>query len=336
MSVLNLVKAQTAANGNILVWNPSKSSGGGWTWLHLLNSGSDLSPWGGPKAPGRNASAAVKRAHASFLASLQTRAKYLAGGSPVYGGEQANIVDVETVARSIRIVAEPITKTTLPQNGLWFPVAPENYEVAQSYDWEEIDIIGLGRTAHSGIKGLPVISVEAILPGSYDPAICLAINNQDYFVDPARWIKYVDSLASNMDVFRLVIGNRRTYEGLNDYIFNDYMRIDDVQWGEEAGTPFDRRVRIAFSGWRKQSVSFASGAYAVSAKVPKAHTVKKGEDYQDIAKRYYGSVSLWKYVALHNNAAKAKRVRSWTSKSSKKAYEISFTKKRIKLPRPKA
>lgn len=332
MSVLDLVKAQEAANGNILVWNPSKPEGAGWTWLHLLNASSDLTAWGGPKAPAASASAATKKAHATFLAQLIARAEYLAGNSPIFG-TSGTLVDVETIARSIRIVADPLTKTTLPANGLWFPVAPENYEVGQTFEWEEVDIIGLGRTAHSGVKGLPSIEVEAILPGSYDPAVCLAISSQDYFVPPAEWIEYVTKLASSMDVFRLVVGNRRSYEGLKDYVFNDLMRITDIRWGEQSGTPFDRKVRVSFSGWRKQSIRFTGGAYALARNIPKVHRVKPGQDYQDLAKKYYGDVGMWKAIAKHNKDFFSKKVRSWTSKKNKKSYEISFSKKQVKLPR---
>lgn len=348
MSVLNLTKAKSAPNGRILVWNPSKRGGSGWTWLHLLNSKSDLRPWGGPRAPQAGASAATKRAHATFLSQLRNRAQYLVlngpsgeeGGAPGEGyssrGSGGNIVDVESIARSVRIVSDSLTKTTLPAVGLWFPVSPESYEVSNTYDWEEVDIIGLGRTAHSGIKGLPSIQIEAILPGEYDPAYCLGITSQEYFQTPAQWIKYANELAERMDVFRLVVGNRRSYEGSTDYSFNELMRITEITWGEIAGMPFDRRIRVSFSGYRKQSIQFAGGAYALSRNLPKVHKVKKGEDYQDIAKKYYGDVSLWKYVADHNNDSFSKRVRSWTSKTRKQAYEISFTKKSIKLPRPRS
>lgn len=348
MSVLKLTKSRIAANGKILVWNPSKRGGAGWTWLYLLNSTSDLRPWGGPKAPGPDASATEKRTHATFLNQLIKRAEYLALSPPVAGGggggggegqppsAGANIIDVESVARSVRIVKDSLTKTTLPPEGLWFPISPETYEVANTYDWEEVDIIGLGRTAHSGIKGLPSIQIEAVLPGIYDPFYCLGITTDQYFKSPSEWIEYATTLAENMDVFRLVVGNRRSYEGSNDYVFNDLMRITEITWGEIAGMPFDRRIRISFSGYRKQAVQFAGGAYALATELPKVHRVKKGEDYQDIAKKYYNDVSLWKYVADHNNDSFSKKVKSWTSKTRKQAYEISFTKKSIKLPRPQA
>jgi len=348
VSVLSLTKARIAPNGRVLVWNPSKRGGAGWTFLHLLNSKSDLRPWGGPRAPQKDASAATKRAHATYLDQLVKRAEYLvlrpgpAGGGDGGGGEYspgrtgANIIDIESVARSIRIVSDSMTKTTLPAVGLWFPISPESYEIGNTYDWEEVDIIGLGRTAHSGIKGLPSVQIEATLPGDYDPSYCLGITSEDYFQSPARWLEYANELAESMDVFRLVIGNRRSYEGSTDYSFNELMRITEITWGEIAGMPFDRRVRISFSGYRKQSVQFAGGAYALSRDLPKVHRVKKGEDYQDIAKRYYGDVSLWKYVADHNKDSFSKKVRSWTSKTRKQAYEISFTKKSIQLPRPRS
>jgi hypothetical protein len=348
MSVLNLTKTKVAANGRVLVWNPSKRGGAGWTWLHLLNAKSDLRPWGGPRAPQAGASAATKRAHSTFLSQLIKRAQYLvlngpsgesgadAEGGYLPAGSGRNIIDVESIARSIRIVSDSLTKTTIPPVGLWFPISPESYEVGNTYDWEEVDIIGLGRTVHSGIKGLPTIQVEATLPGEYDPSYCLGITSEDYFQSPAKWINYAEELAERMDVFRLVVGNRRSYEGSTEYSFNELMRITQITWGEIAGMPFDRRIRIEFSGYRKQSIQFAGGAYALSRELPKVHRVKKGEDYQDIAKRYYGDVSLWKYVADHNNDASSKRVRSWTSKTRKQAYEISFTKKSIKLPRPRS
>lgn len=364
MSVLRLRNdgAKRAANGKVLVWNPKKKDGAGWQWLSLLKSGpnawSDLTPWGFPKKISASSSAADKRAHKEFLVKLQKRARSIATTSavgaspsgsssgddalPQQGDPTFNATEPDMFARSIRMVpVGDLTTTALPDYGLWFPIAPESYEISQTYDWEQVDIIGLGRTAHAGIKGLPELTVEAYLPYRYDSDICLGINSERMFEAPHKWIAYANELAENMDIFRLIIGNRRSYEGLTEYAFNHLMRITEISWGEVAGMPLDRKIRVTFSGYRQQKVEYGGREWAgegkppssaKSKKRPKVFVMREGWDYQDIAKKWYGSVKYWKQIAVHNKDAQAKNVRSWTSKSSKKPHEVSYTIKRVKLP----
>lgn len=361
MSVLKIRNdgAKRAANGKVLVWNPKKKDGGGWQWLASLKSGpsvwSDLTAWGFGKKVNASSSAADKKAHKEFLVKLQKRARAIAatsraGASPAAsdndegilpqpGDPTFNTTEPDMFARSIRMVpAGDLTTTTLPDYGLWFPIAPESYEISQTYDWEQVDIIGLGRTAHAGIKGLPELTIEAYLPYAYDANICLGINSDRMFEPPHKWIDYATQLAENMDVFRLIIGNRRSYEGLTEHSFNHLMRITEISWGEVAGMPLDRKIRVTFSGYRRQKVEYGGREWAGDGKKPsakkrpKVFAMREGFDYQDIAKKFYGNVKYWKQIATHNKDAAAKNVRSWTNKTSKKPHEVSYTIKRVKLP----
>lgn len=352
MSVLRFQKdPRIAPNGKIQVWNPKKSAGGGWQWLSTLKSGpkiwSDLTPWGFSKKVTASSSAAVKKAHAAFLKNLVTRAHAI--GQPTTQPEEQQPYDAvpgvrealtggESLSRSIGILSTDYTRTDIDAGGLWFPVAPEQYQVNQGYDWEQVDIIGLGRTAHAGIKGLREVTIDAMLPGVYDPAVCLAIDSEDKYLSPGQWIKSLTEIADEMDVFRLVVGSRRTGSGSVDYVLNCLMRVTDLSWGETAGRPLDRNVQVTFSEWRPQKVSFGDKTSLTKGKapkkVPKTHKVKKGEDYKDLARKYYGNVKYWKNIAAHNKDDKKLTVVSWTSngKKQKDPHEISFSKKVVKLP----
>jgi LysM repeat protein len=352
MSVLRFQKdPRIAPNGKIQVWNPKKSAGGGWQWLSLLTSGprvwSDLTPWGFGKRVNASSSAALKKSHANFLRNLQNRARALGqpmtplaelvpGGADTPGSRE-EITGGETLARSIGIIATDYTKTNVDAGGIWFPAAPEEYRVTQTYDWEQVDIIGLGRTAHAGIKGLREVSIEATLPGHYDPALCLAIDSDAKYKYPGDWIREVSEIANELDVFRLIVGSRRASGGSVEYVLNALMRIVDFSWGETAGRPFDRTVNITFSEWRPQRIQFGDRTSLTSSKkkaVPKTHKPKKGQDYKDLARKYYGNVKYWKNIAAHNKDDKKLAVVSWTSNGKKKKdpHEISFRIKSVKLP----
>jgi nucleoid-associated protein YgaU len=351
MSVLRFQKdPRKAPNGKIQVWNPKKTAGSGWQWISLLTSGpkvwSDLTPWGFSKRVTASSSATLKKAHAVFLRNLKARAAALAQpitpvedqypSDPVPGYRE-QITGGESLSRSIGIIETDYTKTRI-DGGIWFPIAPEQYDITQTYDWEEIDIIGLGRTAHAGIRGLREVTIEAILPGTYDPTICLAIDSDQKHMAPGKWISKVSEIADALDVFRLIVGSRRTGDGSVEYVLNALMRIVDFSWGETAGRPFDRTVRITFSEWRPQSVKFGDKTSltktAKTNRIPKTHKVKKGEDYKDLARRYYRNVKLWKNIASHNKDDKKLAVESWTSNGKKKKdpHEISFKIKVVKLP----
>ena len=353
MSVLRFQKnPRIAPNGKIQVWNPKKSAGGGWQWISLLKSGpkewSDLTPWGFSKKVNASSSAALKKAHANFLRNLVNRARALGqpikpveelvpGGADAPGARE-EITGGESLARYIGIIATDYTKTNIDSGGIWFPVAPEQYQVTQTYDWEQVDIIGLGRTAHAGIKGLREVSIEAILPGDYDPSICLAIDSKDKYLYPGDWISQVSKVADELDVFRLIVGSRHAGSGGVEYVLNALMRIVDFSWGETAGRPLDRTVQITFSEWRPQKIQFGDKTSLTKGKAPKAvpktHKVKKGEDYKDLARKYYGNVKYWKNIAAHNKDDKKLAVVSWTSngKKQKDPHDISFSKKVVKLP----
>lgn len=351
MSVLRFQKdPRKAPNGKIQVWNPKASAGGGWQFISSLKSGpkiwSDLTPWGFSKKVNASSSAALKKAHAAFFRNLVNRARAMAQPMPTVEdqfpedtvpGFREAITGGESLSRSIGIIETDYTRTSIP-GGIWFPVAPEQYDITQTYDWEEIDIIGLGRTAHAGIRGLREVSIEAILPGTYDPTICLAIDSEDKFLRSGEWISRVSEIADALDVFRLIVGSRKTPEGSVEYALNALMRITDFSWGEVAGRPFDRTVRITFSEWRPQKVQFGDKTSLTKGKtaksVPKTHRVKKGEDYKDLARRYYKNVKYWKNIAAHNKDDKKLQVVSWTSngKKQKDPHEISFRIKIVKLP----
>lgn len=341
MSALRLDRVTYYPNGKLVIWNPSRS---GWTYLRLLNQRSDLRPWGGYKAGDpRNVQfwpQLVKRAHALAAATAPPPPNTgIVDIPPVVDPNPADSVyATEATARSFRMSAEPgVTSpsASFPQGGLWFPTAPESYEITNPYEWEEQDILALGKTAHAGIRGLPEVSVEAYLPGTYDPIICGGISSRDYWMTPSSWVATARALADGMYVFRLTIGSRVTAEGIGTPIFNDLVRITDITWGETSGMPLDWRVRLTFAGWRKQAVKFRKGS-VLAADPPLTYSPRVGEDYKDLGKRFYRDVSFWKQIARFNNDASRKNVKSYTSgsKARKLPHEISRSLKTIRLPRP--
>lgn len=341
MSALRLDRAEFR-NQKIVIWNPAR---GGWTYLRLLNVKSDLRPWGGYKAGDPR--------NKQFFPKLVNQARLLVrqqGGPPTNDGvvdtpppvdpnPDDSIYPVEALARSFRMTREPgVTSPNapFPPNGLWFPTAPESYEISNPYEWEEQDIVALGRTAHAGVRGLPEVSVESYLPGTYDPIICGGITSKSDWLTPSDWVKRVREIADGMYVFRLTIGSRVTAEGIVQPMFNDLVRITELTWGETAGLPLDYRVRVVFAGWRRQSVKFRRGE-TLAADPPLTYQPRVGEDYKDLAKRFYRDIDMWKPIATFNRDAAQKKVKSYTSgsKSRKLPHEISRSLKTIRLPRPK-
>jgi hypothetical protein len=184
---------------------------------------------------------------------------------------------------------------------LTIPINPEELTISRSATNDDIDIIGLGKTARKGEPGLMTLSIESFFPSA-----------SSYFytgVTPKTCIEFINEIwgteNTNNNVAKIVTS------GLPIEL-NMYFVIENFNYDHKAGEEDDiyytleikqyvpygvKTVNIQLSGLaaaRAVSVATASTSTTTTTSATKTYTVVKGDCLWNITKKYTGSGSNWK------------------------------------------
>ena len=182
---------------------------------------------------------------------------------------------------------------------LTLPVNPQEINISRSMDNEDLDIIGLGKTARKGAPGLITTSIESFIPGP-----------NSYFytgVKPASFVKMMERILTTEIQGQLYVPRFIT-SGL-PHDLDMYFVIENFEYDHRAGEEEDVYYRLDIKQYIpygvktvKTSLSGLAAARAVSPAVsaPAQNTtqdkyiVKKGDCLWSISKGCCGDGNRWR------------------------------------------
>lgn len=197
------------------------------------------------------------------------------------------------------------------------PVPPEKITYKIGNKNETVDTINFGEVLVSRKRGLGEISFSALIPNVDYPFS--STDGGPETPGGGGWADYLLDLKENETAFQFII-NRRFPNG--DVIFdtNLTVKLEDFEFTDDAEEGFDTNVTITlkeFQDWGTTTAKIktskkSSGKKKKTVKKKKArkskntrkttYTVKAGDRYWKIAKKFYGDGSLYPTIKKANKA----------------------------------
>lgn len=194
-------------------------------------------------------------------------------------------------ARAIRLLQNSYThKSVIPNNGLWFPVAPPELGVSTSSTWNSFRVTNKGELSHRGGRNAKVVEVNTLLPPAFDWSLCQALRSPSDFYSAEVITSKLTFICDESVVFRLLIG---------DDLVDLPMKLTDFSWVENSryGRDF-RQVSCRFEEFITAEITTLDKKNIKP--IPKRYVLRQGEDLQDAALRIYGDIKYTPVLAAAN------------------------------------
>lgn len=201
---------------------------------------------------------------------------------------------------------------------LVLPIAPESFEVIDTWNNEELDINNLGLITMIGKRALKSVTITSFFPGQkYDfevPDYYRKNDPWDYIITLSKWRGAVLSLVI------LETGDHVSWQCVID---------GDFTYGQ--GQSGDVNYSITFKEYKKTSSKRTTNKNTKNIK----YTTKKGDTVIRISRKYFGDTSRKKNIYNTNKKALKKAFKKYMKKMSK-ANKAKYKKKSVyNKPLPK-
>jgi hypothetical protein len=210
------------------------------------------------------------------------------------------------VARAITL--EPLgarTRTKIPGERFWFPIAPAEWEVGEEESWIHRTLVGGQHVAPPGSRNRARLAFESILPAAYG-SWCGGLPNREFFLPSHRAVRVLAQLASRADQVRLSVFESprgpaiwRAIVRVSSFVRRDRVGlVTDIPFRvefEQVGAPgrFDL-LAILVAGPHRTGTARRRGH------VPAQVALRPGEDVPHLAHRVLGDMTAWRQIAKAN------------------------------------
>jgi LysM repeat protein len=184
---------------------------------------------------------------------------------------------------------------------LRLPVNPESFNVSSPFNYEDMEVEGLGDVTNIGYRGLKEFTIPAFWPLDYNPAYC----NYSGFPSPDTFVATIERWRNARAPIRCIVTGIKSA--------NTLVTIREFQYEQEkAGSPGDVYFTLTLKEFRQSKMTVVDTAKPkpkpptksrppAPAKVaPKTYTVKKDDCLWKIAKRLYGDGAKWPKIYAVN------------------------------------
>lgn len=181
--------------------------------------------------------------------------------------------------------------------GFQFPVPPEDFEVSEPHQNQNLNINGIGEVTLPGKRSVRTISIKTILPNhDYDWLVCPRQSNPHWYIE---WLKKKKEKGEKV---RIII----TGSGINMPCL-----IDELNYGESDASG-DVNVMMTLKEYRFLTARPTRG------KAKGVYITKAGDSLKKIAKLKLGSASKSKVLYKKNKKAIEKAFKKWKKKAGTK------------------
>ncbi|MCO0597369.1 LysM peptidoglycan-binding domain-containing protein [Peribacillus butanolivorans] len=180
------------------------------------------------------------------------------------------------------------------------PVNPESNAYSSPFDYEGVEVEGLGEITIIKKRGLKEFEISTFWPRDYNPSYCSYSN----FISPTAFVNKIESWRNKRQPIRYVV------TGAGGVNVSVTIRDFQVQ-AERAGAPGDVYFSLSLKEWREVKVEKVTVAKPKPKPKPrppkpkpapqKTYIVKKGDCLWNIAKKrsIYGDAMKWRKIYNH-------------------------------------
>ena len=181
--------------------------------------------------------------------------------------------------------------------GFQFPVPPEDFEVSEPHQNQNLNINSIGEVTLPGKRSVRTISIKTIFPNhDYEWLVCPRQSNPYWYIE---WLKKKKEKGEKV---RIII----TISGINMPCL-----IDELNYGENDASG-DVNVMMTLKEYRFLTARPARG------KAKGVYVTKSGDNLKKIAKLKLGSASKSKALYKKNKKAIEKAFKKWKKKAGAK------------------
>ncbi|CAM3640734.1 LysM peptidoglycan-binding domain-containing protein [Mesobacillus zeae] len=180
---------------------------------------------------------------------------------------------------------------------LRLPVNPTANAYDSPFDYEDIEVEGLGEVTNIKLRGLRPFTIQTFWPKHYNPTYC----GYRGFISPTAFVAKIESWRNRRQPIQYVVTGAG---GVNLPVTIRDFQIE----AERAGSPGDIYFTLALKEWREVRVERVTVAKPKPKPKPrppkpkpvpkKIYVVKKGDCLWNIAKKpsVYGDATKWRKI----------------------------------------